>query len=173
MKNKSFFLVAGMAAGIMLVNSCSDDDDENQLPSISDSELFAKANTTTGFKYYKNVPDTLPSNNDNAHNLFIRTRFNDIALTAMPADVSTLNGSAFPENSVVVKEVYNSKGGPLVLYAVMLKSSAYSNSASGWVWAELSPNGSAVYSASNKGAACISCHSQAGNKDLVRTFAEQ
>ena len=77
-------------------------------------------------------------------------------------------GGRFRSGSVIVKEV---SGG---VWAVMRRGDG-STFGSGWQWAEYRPDGSVVYSISNRGGACIECHSrqQGPQNDLVRTFERQ
>lgn len=79
-------------------------------------------------------------------------------------------GRRFPNGSIIFKEVVGQN-----IYAVMRKEEGGPISGSGWAWAEFRTNGSVVYSTSERGAACISCHSrQKGpQNDLVRTFERQ
>jgi hypothetical protein len=79
-------------------------------------------------------------------------------------------GRSFPNGSIIFKEV-TGQG----VYAVMRKHSGGPVSGSGWAWAEFRTNGSVIYSTSNRGGGCISCHSlQKGiENDLVRTFERQ
>ena len=56
------------------------------------------------------------------------------------------------------------------LFAVMKKSPGDQLAAGGWLWNEVRPDGSVVFSAGRKGDACIGCHSNDPNRDLVRVF---
>ena len=78
-------------------------------------------------------------------------------------------GGRFRSGSVIVKEI-PSQG----LYAVMRRAEG-TTSGSGWQWAEFRTDGTVVYSISNRGGACIGCHSrqQGPQNDLVRTFERQ
>lgn len=87
----------------------------------------------------------------------------------MNDSVSNLDASSFPDESMIVKEIYTLKGQPVRLLAIMYKLRNASNSGSGWVWTELKGNGDVIYSAANKGDQCVACHSE-NDADLVRTF---
>jgi hypothetical protein len=89
----------------------------------------------------------------------------------MDTGASSLQAERFPEESMIVKEIYFSEGGPLESIAVMYKSTSATNSSGGWIWNEMHPDGTVTYSAGRNGDGCVSCHSQAGSVDLVRTFS--
>jgi hypothetical protein len=93
---------------------------------------------------------------------------NATAVSGLDANGKLPAGGAFPAGSVLVKEVYT--GGNHSLYAVMKKDPANPNSESGWLWAEFDLNGAVVITTTQRGAACISCHSESPNRDKVRTF---
>jgi hypothetical protein len=138
---------------------------------ISDATLFDQAKNASSFFYYKNSSDTLNTAPVSPHFAYVRIRFNPKATTAMNDSVSNLTETQFPEESMIVKEVYTAPGGPLESYEIMYKKSGAANSASGWIWSELKSDGSVIYSAVNKGEQCASCHAQPTNSDLVRTFS--
>jgi hypothetical protein len=138
---------------------------------ISDATLFEQASNVSSFFYFKNSIDTLNTAPVSPHLAYVRIRFNPKARTAMNDSVSNLTTTQFPEESMIVKEVYTSLGGPLESYEIMYKKSGAANSASGWIWSELKSDGSVIFSAVNKGEQCVSCHSQPSNSDLVRTFS--
>ncbi len=91
-------------------------------------------------------------------------------MTAMDDSVKSLEQATFPDESMIVKEVYDVKGGPLQRYEVMYKLRNAANSSNGWVWSELNADGSAAISAGLKGSQCVGCHSSGINSDDVRTF---
>lgn len=88
----------------------------------------------------------------------------------MNDSLSRLNQQIFPDESMIVKEIYNIKGGPLQSLAIMYKLRNASNNGSGWIWTEFNADGSVNYSSSEKGVQCIGCHSTEVNSDLVKTF---
>ena len=151
------------------LNSCVSDKAEG--PVVSDATLFDLAQSVSSFSYFKNSLDSLRTDPAAAHSNYVRVRFNPKAREAMNSDLSGLQSPAFPDESMIVKEVYAVKGGPLIEYAIMYKLRNAANSGAGWVWAEIFPDGSPVYSASLKGGICTGCQSSGDNSDLVRTFA--
>lgn len=173
---KKFFLVSGRVKGCLLLLfvisiflSCTYDKGENV--SVSDATLFDLIKTNAGYQYYKNSSDTLTSDPDSPHKNFVRVRFNSVAAASMNNDLSNLTGARFADGSIVVKEIFNSPGDQLNLYAVMFKTSVDNNTSGGWIWAEYRPNGDVFYSTNKKGDQCTGCHSVSGNVDFVRTFA--
>jgi hypothetical protein len=153
-----------LLALVTLLSNCKKDK-----TTASDATLFEKSNTTTGFYYYKNNTAILESSKPSAHNKYFRMRYNKIAFDAMTDNGKLPIGKQFPEGSLVVKELYDSKSGSVVLLAVMSKETGNENLASGWLWGEYSPSGSTVYSISKKGSACVSCHSTDA-RDYTRVF---
>ena len=150
------------------LSSCVSDKEEGTV--VSDATLFDLAQPGSSFSYFKYSLDTLKADPASAHPNFIRVRFNPKAREAMNADLSGLQSSSFKNESMIVKEVYAVKGGPLIEFAIMYKLRNAANNGSGWVWAEILPDGSPLYSSSLKGDQCVGCHSSGINSDLVRTF---
>ncbi len=156
----SIFITAGV------IHSCkSDDDDEPPAPN-ADEALFTEV-TASGYTFYQGG-SILPPDSASPHGFF-KLRFNSIALAVLDSTGELPSGSTFPEGSILVKEVYTG-GGNLDLYAVIKKAPSNTNAGGGWLWAEYDTNGAVSFSVSNKGSGCVSCHSLAPNRDLVRTF---
>ena len=153
---------------LILFTSCSSKKEEGVI--ISDATLFSLTQTVSSFTYLKRSLDTLAVSGNSPHGGHIRVRFNQKAISAMNDSATRLSKTFFPDESLVVKEVYGPSGGPLLEYSVMYKLPGAANSKSGWIWAEYLPDGSPNYSVANKGNECISCHSASGNYDLVQTF---
>ncbi len=152
------------------ISSCVSDKEEGVI--VSDATLFNLAqNDTSSFTYYKNSPDILIADTTRSRHLpYVRIRFNPKASSAMNPSMDKLLSSSFPDESMIVKEVYNQIGGPLVNYAIMYKLRNAANNGSGWVWSEIYPDGNVLTPAVLKGDQCVSCHSLYKNSDLVRTF---
>ena len=170
--------------GAIFYSSCAQEKADEAVPSsmssIPDGQLYSMA-LGSGFTFYKNNPDTLPfTPGGGGHGGFVRIKFNAIAKSALGSDGKLPIGQIFPEGSFIVKEIYQQKGGLLFRIAVMYKTNKDLNQGSSWVWAEYNADGSNVSGVSNKGSACISCHSitasnspvggDQGNRDLVRFF---
>ncbi len=153
---------------IACISSCVSDKEEGTI--VSDETLLNLAQNVSSFTYYKNRSDTLIADVESPHIPFVRIRFNPKASSAMNSSMDKLLYSSFPDESMIVKEVYNQKGGPLVSYVIMYKLKNTANNGSGWVWSEISSNGNTEYSALLKGDQCVNCHSANVNSDLVRTF---
>jgi hypothetical protein len=154
--------------------SCSKEDNNNNTSDeneLSDQEIYERANNKTGFVYYKNITDTLTAAAASPHKTFILVRFNDVALNVIGPDGKLQPGKSFPDESIIVNEIYQKKGGKPDRIAVMIKRPKDINSESGWLWTEFKTDGSAKVSAADKGSQCVSCHAGQGNKDLVLTFS--
>ena len=158
-------------ASILLISfffSCVSDKEEGVL--ISDETVYNLVKTSS-LSFFKKSSDTLQVDPASPHGSFIRVLMNPKAQSVMNDSLNALIQSSFPDESLIVKEVYNTKGGALQNYAVMYKFKGALNNGSGWIWNELEPDGKVIYSAGKKGDQCTSCHSEGTNADLVRTFA--
>jgi Cytochrome P460 len=144
-----------------------------------DAALFRLVTQGQPFSGYALFPDadefaTGRLNGSEAHNPLVRVSVNARAMGALPGGrLST--GSSFPDGSVVFKELRSSAAAPTNAYAVMYKDAASPLAGGGWLWAEFSPNGTPLYSISNRGSACTGCHGRerGPQNDLVRTFERQ
>lgn len=165
---KQFLRFLCILLAVVYLSGCSSKKEEGLV--ISDASLFDLTQTVSSFTYLNKTTDTLPVAGNSPHGGFVRVRFNQKAISAMNDSATRLSKTFFPDESLIVKEVYGTSGGPLLEYAVMYKLPGAANSTSGWVWAEYLPDGSPEYSAINKGGECISCHEASGNYDLVQIF---
>ena len=138
--------------------------------------LISQTDPFSGYRAFPNADEFTAGRLDGseAHRPIVRTSLNALALGALqngrlPA------GGAFPDGSVIFKEIQPRAGAPATTYAVMYKDARNATAGSGWLWAEFGPDGSVQYSASNNGGACISCHQRQEGRshDLVRTFERQ
>lgn len=155
------FLTIGFFIG------CSDDDADNDGLALTDQSIFQKLKET-GYTTVGHSGDTLPAMGP--HSGYILVKFNKIASASLNDSMILPINKALPQGSMVVKEIYNKKGGVLSLYAIMLKDSTHVNSKNGWIWAEYNPDGSAAYSISNKGAGCVFCHAESPSRDNLKLF---
>ncbi len=139
-------------------------------PTVSDATLYQKSLELTSFSYFRNSHDTLVTNPFSPHGFYMRVRFNATARAAMNDSISRLSAEAFPDESMIVKEVYDIPGGPLKAYAIMFKMKNNAENAGGWLWNETDPQGNVLYSVTKRGDECISCHStNASNADQEMT----
>jgi hypothetical protein len=132
-----------------------------------DKELYDMA-LQDGYTWFKKSDTALPRSSGSGHGApLLRTRFNDIASTKLDADGRVIDGTDFPSGSVIVKELLNADLS-LERYAILFKDpSNQSADANGWVWGYILPGGDVSISATEKGNACIGCHSQSGNIDYM------
>ena len=139
--------------------SCRKDVGKNPLLAYSDKALLDSAKNEVAFTYYNNSPSTVYSGTNGPHGAF-KLKFNKIAYAALTDNGKLPVGGQFPNGSFIVKEV-SSNG----IYALMYKKEG------NWLWSEMHSDGSIIHSV-NKDAstACISCHSQPGQRDLVVSF---
>lgn len=143
----------------------------------SDGELFNHVARTDPFASYVLFPrvDSVTSgtlNGSTAHQPLVRVSMNATAFEALRGDTLP-SGSSFPKGSVIFKQIMN--GDTTLLYAVIYKDQANSFSESGWLWAELRPDGTSFYSIANRGQSCTGCHALERGlvNDHVRTFERQ
>ena len=144
-----------------------------------DASLFRLISQTDAFGRYTVFPNaeeftTGRLNGSEAHRPVIRVSLNATAAGALQ-NGRLASGARFPDGSIVFKEIRPSATASPTLYAVMVKDSANSLAGNGWLWAEYGPTGSVVFSVSNRGNACTSCHQreQGPQNDLVRSFERQ
>jgi len=133
-----------------------------------DKQLFDLAKSPSGFVWFKNSDELLAKSSGSGHPQdFLRTRYNSIAATQLDANGKIIEGTTFPEGSLIVKELYEDAS-TLDRYAILYKDSEneYAD-ANGWVWGYINANGSVAVSADTKGSSCISCHSQTNNIDYM------
>lgn len=122
-----------------------------------------------GYTYYTGTTGITAAGGNSPHG-FMKVKFNNIAQQSLDGSGKLAAGEVFPQGSIIVKEIYTDVNGSLELYAVMKKDASATDAGSGYLWAEYEPDGKVLFSVSRKGDGCISCHSQAPNRDLVRTF---
>ncbi len=134
----------------------------------TDQELYELAKLTVGYHWFNNSDAFQEAGTGTGHGLpYQRTRFDAVASDFLDTQGRVMEGASFAEGSVIVKELYDSSE-VLKIYAVRLKETGHPDADSkGWVWGYLNSDGSVIETAENKGAMCISCHSQAGSIDYV------
>ena len=134
----------------------------------TDKKLLDISKEQSGYVWFKNSDALLERSSSSGHSQpFLRTRYNAIAANKLDASGNIIAGSVFDEGSIIVKELYTNNT-TIGRYAILLKdkNNAYADK-NGWVWGYIDSDGSVAESAANKGAACISCHSQTGNIDYM------
>ncbi len=114
-QNIAFIIVAFFITGyIFLFSAKKTADDEN---------LFKWITSEKEYYYYKHSPDILPTSEETerAHDNFMRVKFNHKAASVLNSDGHLPKGIMFPDSSIIVKEIYSEKNGPVELLAVMVK----------------------------------------------------
>jgi len=126
---------------------------------VSDAALFQLASQRANFTPYKFSSDTLLRAAGSGHSEpRLRTVYNSFAVTQLDGQGKVKPSPAFPDSSLIVKELLNADGS-LSRIAVLFKlRTAANKDDDGWVWAEYGPEGSVLYSVDNRGAGCIGCH---------------
>lgn len=161
---KTISILSICLAGIWTINACKKDKEAVG----TDKELYEMAQTTSGFVWYKNSNVLLAKSSGSGHSQpFLRTRYNSIAASKLDGDGKILAGAAFPEGSLIVKELHDNSS-TVERYAILYKKSGSVDAdANGWVWGYINANGTVAESSSKKGSSCISCHSQIDNIDYM------
>ncbi|MES2681753.1 MAG: hypothetical protein V4635_17795 [Bacteroidota bacterium] len=155
-------LISLLLTGVVILTlHCTKSVGKNPALAYTDAALLDSAKAG-GQHYYKNDPMKLLSGANGPHGPF-KLRFNAIAFKALQDSGSLPVKKLMPDGSLVVKDVYDN--GQVSLYAIMYKLSG------SWLWAEIKPSGEVHYSVNKDPGVCINCHSQAGNRDLLRTFS--
>jgi|CXWL01.1.fsa_nt_gi hypothetical protein len=115
--------------------------------------------TSNAFRSWVAEPAVRDSTQDSPHGK-VRVFFNKASYEALQA-----NRSSLPVGAMIVKDLLQADGVMLAGYAVMVKSTE-----SSWTWWEAFASNldtPAVFAVDTP--TCRGCHSQAGNKDQVRT----
>ena len=146
----------------MIWSACKHDTDEDPM----DARLLDMARRTDGFVWYEDSTAQLPRSSGSGHGEpLLRTRYNALAATVLNTNLMVTSDTLFPEGSLIVKELMTDAS-TIGTYAILYKqsSNAYAD-ASGWVWGYVRPNGEVRVPAKEQGAACRTCHTQAGHID--------
>jgi hypothetical protein len=144
--------------------SCTKD----KVPSQIDQDLFMMAQNSADFAWYQFNDSLYERSSGSGHSWpFLKTRYNGIAQTQLDGEGKVLPNAAFPENSLIVKELF-ADSTTIGRYAVMWKQSnhLYADE-NGWVWGYINADGTTATSATHKGNTCINCHSQNENIDYT------
>ncbi len=144
--------------------ACSKQQGKNPGLAYTDMALADSCNATY-HHYYKNNAAALHFGavGSNAQHGPFKLRFNTIAYQALSDSGRLPANGKMPDGALVVKDIY--KGSELDVYAIMYKHKGT------WLWAEIKPNKQVLYSVSRNPGVCTGCHSQAGNRDFLRTFS--
>lgn len=134
----------------------------------TDKVLYDMAKQTNGFTWYKNNDMLLDKSSGSGHpQAFLKTRYNTIASSMLDTNGKIALNAAFPEGSLIVKELYSNTS-TLDRYAILYKNTSNENAdTKGWVWGYINADGSVAESSTNKGESCIGCHSQTGQIDYM------
>lgn len=139
--------------------SCTKEQGLNPLLAYNDRALYDSCKNTAAFKYYKNNPAAIYSGAHGPHGAF-KLRFNTLAYAVLTDNGKLPVNTTFPDGSMIVKDIQNNGQ-----YALMYKKTG------SWLWAEINADGSVAFSTSKEpNAACVSCHSQSGQRDLALSF---
>ena len=158
---QALFVPAFIAAGLLY--SCTKD----KVEGITDAELLELAKKTDGSTFYAFSPLLLDKSAGSGHpQPFLRTRYNAIAASQLDMNGKIRDGAAFPEGSLIVKELYSDPN-TIDQYAILYKKATGVADSRGWVWGYVKANGTVVVPASKKGSSCINCHSQNENRDYM------
>jgi hypothetical protein len=161
-------LFAALLSISVFIVACSKEEEKDDVDAMSQT-IFEDITSGKNYTFYKGDPSVVPSSPQSAHNAFFRVRFNSIASAALTDNGKLPTNGTFPEGSIIVKDLYDSQTGNIVLYSVLKKESANANSAKGWLWIEYDPAGKEIYKITNKGNGCVNCHST-NHRDYVRLF---
>ena len=149
---------------MLLVSSCKHESFEARF----ETEIYNKAKSTDGYVWFKYSNISLQKSAGSGHEQpLLKTRYNEIAATQLDSLGRIKTGAAFPEASMVVKELLDNNG-IIEVYAVLYKNSQHPSADSkGWVWGYYNKDGTVRISSSLKGKDCSGCHSQSLNKDYM------
>ncbi len=126
-------------------------------PAVSDAALYALSQSNGSWTYYKRSATPIRRESRPHAEPYALVRYNALAASQLDAAGKVRSGAVFPDSSVIVKELSN--GTTVSTYAIMMKVRNSSSAGfGGWIWAELGPNGTVIYSTSRRGAGCSGCH---------------
>ncbi|MES2558572.1 MAG: cytochrome P460 family protein [Bacteroidota bacterium] len=169
MKTRIILLAAIFSICAVACKKDADPKSGTPTPQVNmDSLLYAKSKEP-GFGWYQQNDVIKRSSTASSHSKYFRVRFNSVALVALTDSGRLPKGGAFPQGSLVVKELFDSTTAPLKYLAMMYKDPNNSLAVNGWVWLELKGDGGNYISATEKGAQCFGCHS-VNSRDQVRVF---
>ena len=153
--------VIAIAVVFMGLQACGSGTQETFEPgtgaSVSDATLFGLTANDASWTFYKRSSTPITRSSAPHPESRALVRYNTQAATQLDAAGKVKSGAAFPDSSVIVKELSN--GTAVSTYAVMLKMRNSSSAGpGGWIWAEFGPGGAVKFSTTARGAACTSCH---------------
>lgn len=156
-------VLAGAFVGLFSMQSCKKNKADEW-----DEKLYEMALETNGFVWFNHSSALLAKSGGSGHSEpYLRTRYNAIAATQLDSNGRILPQAVFPEESLIVKELYDDAN-TIGRYAILYKQSSNENAdAQGWVWGYVDADGTVAESATKKGSSCSSCHSQSGNIDYM------
>ena len=126
-------------------------------PSVSDAALYSLVRADSSWTFYKRSATPITRSSQPHPESRALVRYNARAATQLDAAGKVRSGAAFPDSSIIVKELSN--GSTLATYAVMMKlSGSASAGPGGWIWAEFGPTGAVKFPTASRGSACTSCH---------------
>ncbi len=159
MKNTFTWFLVSCIVFLCIVFSCARDKGINPLLAYSDKALYDSCKNLSAFYYYKNDLSAIYSGVHGPHGAF-KLRFNSIAYAALTDNGKLPANKKFPDGSMIVKDIQSSGQ-----YALMYKKSG------SWLWAEINADGTIAFSVyKDASVACVSCHSQKGQRDLAVSF---
>lgn len=160
----SLFIVTIVISLTLLIASCKYDNVQGRF----ETEIYDKAKNTDGYVWFKYSNISLQKSSGSGHaQPLLKTRYNNIAAGQLDSLGRIKVGAAFPEKSMIVKELMGNDG-KIEIYAVLYKDSKHPSADSkGWVWGYYNQDGSVRISSSLKGRECIGCHSQPQNEDYM------
>lgn len=133
----------------------------------TEAEMLSMAQETSELTWYKNNDALLDKSPGSSHpQAQLRVGYNSTAVSVLDENYEIVEGTVFPEGSFIAKELW--QDGAIERWAMMWKqpSNEFAD-ANGWVWGYINDDESVAEPASNKGEACISCHSQSGHIDMT------
>lgn len=167
----SFHSITFCTLAVLAITGCKP---EEIAPGSADETLFNYTKEpVSGYTWYKNVDAILDQGSTSGHSQpRLRTRYNSIAAAMLTADGKVKDGAIFPEDAVILKELFD-KSDQLEAYTLMWKKPGNAAAdADGWVWGTYNTAGGVLKSANDKGSGCTGCHKGAGNIDRTLMNAD-
>jgi hypothetical protein len=127
------------------------------VPAVTDADLFSLQSAPSGWVFYRLRADTLARGGNSAHPDRVRTRYNAKAASQLDAEGRVRSGAAFPDSSLIVKDVFTGSTRTVIAYLYKLRAASNAGPG-GWVWSETGDDGTPFIPASEKGSRCAPCH---------------
>lgn len=148
-----------MVISVSFFSMCSSSTD-SKMDTLSDDEVFELSQQNIDWVFFAFSDDTLTSAESSGHlETRLRTRYNEAAQTQLNSEGIVREDAEFPEDALIVKDLYDDSGAVETVAIMYKKPGADVADEDGWVWGYYDVNGVVKQSVTTLGVGCRSCHS--------------